>query len=365
MGGVMASRSKEKNFNKLISKGKKSGYVTYDEINEALPPADVSSEEIEEVMTELTENDILIIETADEYVKPGKSEPVIVNPFSKHQRRLLARWSRFSKEQNILEAHQRRYLYFGYKYDKWFENLPNKLAKALEDLEALLPNEEDSKKAVDLRIMLHFKNAKFFAEKGESWAQETVGDYWRWGLHNVAEADIEEAIEWYKMAAEQGNTDAMVSLANTYFWSDDYKFEIARPWYEKAAAEENAEAECMMGVLEEDPGVKADWFEKAALQEYAEAQYSLGLVYEMGDGRPKDYQKAMQLYEKAAGQGDAKALRALGNCYFFGELAEEDYERALEYYRKAADKDDTISKIMVGKCYYRGFGIGFGGPRDL
>ena len=42
----MASRSKEKNFNKLISKGKKSGYVTYDEINEALPPADVSSEEI-------------------------------------------------------------------------------------------------------------------------------------------------------------------------------------------------------------------------------------------------------------------------------------------------------------------------------
>ena len=58
-----------------------------------------------------------------------------------------------------------------------------------------------------------------------------------------AEVDIKEAIKRYKMAAEQGNTDAMVSLANTYFWSDDYNIEIARPWYEKAAAEENAEAD--------------------------------------------------------------------------------------------------------------------------
>ena len=172
-----------------------------------------------------------------------------------------------------------------------------------------------------------------------------------------AEVDIEEAIKRYKMAAEQGNTDAMVSLANTYFWSDDFH-SFARPWYEKAAAEENAEAECMMGVLEDDPEVKADWFEKAALQEYAEAQYSLAQIYQKGNGRPKDYQKAMQLCEKAADQGDAMALRALGRQYDSGELLEQDDQKALEYFRKAADQDDTISKIEVGKYYYFGIGVG-------
>ena len=91
-----------------IQKWKKSGYVTYRDLNEALPSAKFSSEKIEEVMNELTENNISVVETADEYVKPGKSEPEIVNPFSKHQRRLLGEWSRYAKEQNLLKPHQRR-----------------------------------------------------------------------------------------------------------------------------------------------------------------------------------------------------------------------------------------------------------------
>ena len=38
---------------KLISVGKKRGYITYDELNDALPQEYVSSEQIEDYMTEI------------------------------------------------------------------------------------------------------------------------------------------------------------------------------------------------------------------------------------------------------------------------------------------------------------------------
>ena len=38
---------------KLISVGKKRGYITYDELNDALPQEYVSSEQIEDFMTEI------------------------------------------------------------------------------------------------------------------------------------------------------------------------------------------------------------------------------------------------------------------------------------------------------------------------
>ena len=40
---------------KMVARGKERGYVTYDELNSALPPEQVSSEQIEDTMTMLSE----------------------------------------------------------------------------------------------------------------------------------------------------------------------------------------------------------------------------------------------------------------------------------------------------------------------
>src|SRR5579875_2584407 len=40
---------------KMVARGKERGYVTYDELNAALPPDQVSSEQIEDTMTMLSE----------------------------------------------------------------------------------------------------------------------------------------------------------------------------------------------------------------------------------------------------------------------------------------------------------------------
>jgi RNA polymerase primary sigma factor len=56
---------------KMITRAKKRGYITYDELNEALPQDQMSSEQIEDVMAQLSEMGINIIEN-DEAAEEGE-----------------------------------------------------------------------------------------------------------------------------------------------------------------------------------------------------------------------------------------------------------------------------------------------------
>jgi len=57
---------------KLLQKGKERGFVTYDELNSILPPDDVSSEQIEDTMTRLSELGINVVE--DEEAEEANEE---------------------------------------------------------------------------------------------------------------------------------------------------------------------------------------------------------------------------------------------------------------------------------------------------
>src|SRR6185312_245248 len=50
---------------KMVARGKERGYLTYDELNAALPTDQVSSEQIEDTMTMLSELGINVIENED------------------------------------------------------------------------------------------------------------------------------------------------------------------------------------------------------------------------------------------------------------------------------------------------------------
>src|SRR3954471_23373195 len=50
---------------KMMARGKERGYVTYDEINAALPPDQVSSEQIEDTMTALSEAGVNVVESEE------------------------------------------------------------------------------------------------------------------------------------------------------------------------------------------------------------------------------------------------------------------------------------------------------------
>src|SRR5215468_1325074 len=55
---------------KLVQKGKERGYVTYDELNAALPPDEVSSEQIEDTMAMLSEAGVNVVEAEEQEESP-------------------------------------------------------------------------------------------------------------------------------------------------------------------------------------------------------------------------------------------------------------------------------------------------------
>ena len=60
---------------KLVQKGKERGYVTYDELNAALPPDEVSSEQIEDTMAMLSEAGVNVVEAEEQEDAPAAANP--------------------------------------------------------------------------------------------------------------------------------------------------------------------------------------------------------------------------------------------------------------------------------------------------
>ena len=65
---------------KMIAEARERGYITYDQLNNVLPPDQVSSEQIEDVMSMLSEMGINIIEDVDVEEEEGRvTDLVAVN----------------------------------------------------------------------------------------------------------------------------------------------------------------------------------------------------------------------------------------------------------------------------------------------
>ena len=74
----MADTTKvEKNLKQLITKGKKQGYLTYEELNDALPEGRVSPEQIDQMIMVFDELDIEVVDgTKIKVFKPGVGKKV-------------------------------------------------------------------------------------------------------------------------------------------------------------------------------------------------------------------------------------------------------------------------------------------------
>jgi RNA polymerase primary sigma factor len=65
----------EASLKKLISRAKKRGYITYDELNDALPQDQMSSEQIEDVMSALSEMGVNIVENEEADEEEAEPDP--------------------------------------------------------------------------------------------------------------------------------------------------------------------------------------------------------------------------------------------------------------------------------------------------
>jgi uncharacterized protein len=84
------------------------------------------------------------------------------------------------------------------------------------------------------------------------------------------------------------------------------------------------------------------WWEKAAAQGDANAQVSLGALYDNGQGVPKNYKTAVYWFRLSANQGNAMALTNLGLMYEGGNGVPQDVVLAQKWYILGAARGDKL-----------------------
>ena len=86
------------------------------------------------------------------------------------------------------------------------------------------------------------------------------------------------------------------------------------------------------------------WYRKAAEQGYARAQNNLGSMYEDGRGVPPNDEEAAKWYFEAASRGLAEAQTNLGTMYAEGAGVPKDDVEAYVWLRIAAAQGDTLAE---------------------
>jgi TPR repeat protein len=84
------------------------------------------------------------------------------------------------------------------------------------------------------------------------------------------------------------------------------------------------------------------------------AEQELGRAYQLGQGVPVDFTKALELYRKSAAQGNAKAMNNLGILYHYGKGVPADDKEADRWLLQAAAKDLPAAELAVGLGYRSG-----------
>jgi len=131
----------------------------------------------------------------------------------------------------------------------------------------------------------HFEPARGWADKGKAWAQASLGTRYRFG--SGVEQSYEKAMEYYTLAIQQGDPNAMFDLATMHYH---------------------------------------------------------------GQGVTKSFEKAIELYTQAAYQGHATAQFCVGNAFYRGnEGVDQSNELAREWWIKAAlqDQEAALKNLQI------------------
>lgn len=220
-------------------------------------------------------------------------------------------------------------------------------------------------------------------------------------------AVINEPVNWSKMLADanMGNEEAMVVVADAYFYGDgvEENHEQAFKWYQKASKlhSDNGYVWKKLGDcyyvgygVEMDRVKSADFYEKAWDNGNKTVTSVLGIIYKIykgdyansfkwfergaelgnpndlyftgfycleGLGTPKNEKRAIESLERAAALNNVNAIRCLLMHNYFGD--ESKYEKTMQKLIKMAADGDNEAQFTLGNYYQYGFDIDETGKR--
>lgn len=99
------------------------------------------------------------------------------------------------------------------------------------------------------------------------------------------------------------------------------------------------------------------WYKAAAQGGLADAQFKVGQLYGRGEGVPIDKNEATKWYLKAAEKGHTEAQFYMGYRYAHGKGVTQSYTEAVKWFNKAAEKGNPDAMHGLGELYLKGTGV--------
>lgn len=194
----------------------------------------------------------------------------------------------------------------------------------------------------NLKALEYYQKA---AEGGVVPAMAACGNLYFKGGGGI-EKNAEKAIQWFKKAADFGNTAAMNNIGYIYGTLENY--EEALTWYEKSAALDNVTAMLNLSSVYknqfQNKKIAAQWLKKAESLKDTDSIREVAGFYAADAENDRQINKAIKLYQKAIALGDVDAQRELGDFYFHLE----EFEDAQNCYREAAKSGNIEAMINLG-----------------
>lgn len=143
--------------------------------------------------------------------------------------------------------------------------------------------------------------------------------------------DTNQAIFWYRRAAEKGHIIAQLNLG--------VLFETGH-----------------QGARERDYASAVDWYHRAALNAHQGAQFNLGRLFWSGKGVPQNLQTAFGFFKKAAKKGNHMAMTNIGAMYMSGNGVQQNAVEARRWSQLAAMKNNAVAHHNLGVMFENGMG---------
>ncbi|MEB3295562.1 MAG: DUF2610 domain-containing protein [Synechococcales bacterium] len=171
------------------------------------------------------------------------------------------------------------------------------------------------------------------AVRGFSRAQFFYGSLLYWGDRGIKGNPV-EGMEWWEIAAENGNTAALVKLGDAYRFGEHISkdLEKSEKYYQRALANGQREAATQLGFLYDQKATNA---KKTGNQSAFEAAQTKKTVY----------------YQQAADQGSPEGMRMLAYLYRYGDHFKADPQMAIQWYKKSVEAGSSTAAEELASLY--------------
>ncbi len=194
-------------------------------------------------------------------------------------------------------------------------------------------------------------------------AMTLLGELYAGGLG--VHQDDAKAADWYKLAADRGDRNAMFALAM-------FRLQGRAGPRDRDAAAKSLAAAAKLGhavaaydlallyiegqLFPQDFNRAAELLRAAALAGNPEAQYALGTLYKQGRGVPKDMKEATRLWALASLADNTDAEVEYGIAQFNGDGVAKNEQAAAAMFRKAAQRGNAVGQDRLARILAEGRG---------